>query len=39
MNKAAFDFLEVLLSELKRRNLPRLVHVDTLLREGYGAEK
>ena len=35
MNNAAFDFLELLLSELKRRNLPRLVHVDTLLREGY----
>lgn len=39
MNNAAFDFLELLLSELKRRNLPRLVHVDTLLREGYVAEK
>jgi hypothetical protein len=31
--------LEVLLSELKRRNLPRFVHVGTLLREGYVAEK
>jgi peptidoglycan/xylan/chitin deacetylase (PgdA/CDA1 family) len=39
MNNAAFDFLEVLLSELKRRNLPRLVHVGTLLREGYVVEK
>ena len=38
MNNAAFDFLEVLLSELKRRNLPRLVHVGTLLREGYVVE-
>jgi len=35
MNKAAFDFLELFLSELKRRNLSRFVHVDTLLREGY----
>jgi peptidoglycan/xylan/chitin deacetylase (PgdA/CDA1 family) len=35
MNNAAFDFLALLLSELKRGNLPRLVHVDTLLREGY----
>ena len=39
MNNAAFDFLEVLLSELKRRNHPRLVHVGTLLREGYVVEK
>lgn len=39
MNDAAFDFLELLLSELKRRNLPRLVHLGTLLREGYGAER
>lgn len=39
MNDAAFDFLELLLSELKRRNFPRLVHLGTLLREGYGTEK
>jgi hypothetical protein len=39
MNNAAFDFLELLLSELKRCNLARLVHVDTLLREGDVVEK
>jgi len=39
MNNAAFDFLELLLSELKQRNLARLVHLGTLLREGYLKEK
>ncbi|MES0396179.1 MAG: polysaccharide deacetylase family protein [Syntrophobacteria bacterium] len=39
MNNAAFDFLELLLSELKQRNFARLVHVGTLLREGYLKEK
>ena len=39
MNDAAFDFLELLLSEFKRRDLPRLVHVGTLLKERHVAEK
>jgi len=39
MNNAAFDFLELLLSELKQRNFVRLVHVGTLLREGYVVKK
>jgi peptidoglycan/xylan/chitin deacetylase (PgdA/CDA1 family) len=39
MNNAAFDFLEVLLSELKRGNLARFVHVGALLREGYVVEE
>jgi hypothetical protein len=39
MNNAAFDFLELLLSELKQHNFARLVHVGALLREGYLKEK
>jgi hypothetical protein len=39
MNNAAFDFMELLLSELKRSNLARLVHVGTLVKEGYVVEE